>query len=360
MKKKQLPPQPKVSTGSTSGHESRRDDSKHVRRDSSVSTRRESLTKSIPRESITSTRRDSISSPSSHTVSDLISTPNCSSDLSSSTKSTSKGLKRTKSTINTVLNNTAGSNSSLRKVLNKTSETSKSNTSLMNFFESKKTDTSNLKTSAPKPTTTSINEENIVEQLNEITKELATNKILSQQVRTNSPLRDTTNMDDKLKKLANILSLETNDTPVKTTVVSPIKNQKDETSPIIINNKLNSTAMCSLIDDDTKDHKPIILDESERTVKKRKREPSDIENNINQSNILDILQKYKTTTKKEEKSPFLTKSPLPKLSTSTKEKDGASSLQKHFSKKLNAATSDNDQESDTDLDDLTLPSSMSL
>lgn len=357
MKKKQLPPQPKVSTGSTSGHESRRDDSKNVRRDSSVSSR-ESLTKSTPRESIASTRRDS--STSSHTVSDLMSTPNHSSDLSSSTKSTSKALKRTKSTINTVLNNTTGSNS-LKKVLSKKSETSKSNTSLMNFFESKKADASNLKTSAPKTTATPINEDNIVEQLNEITKELATNKILSKHVRENSPLRDTSNMDDKLKKLANILSLETNDSPVKAIFVSPIKKQKAETSPIIINNKSNGSATCSLIDEDSKDHKPIILDESERNVKKRKREPSDIENNINQSNILDILQKYRTSTKQqEEKSPFRTKSPLPKLSTTTKENDGQSSFQKLFSKKGNATTSDNDQESDTDLDDLTLPSSMSL
>lgn len=156
--------------------------------------------------------------------------------------------------------------------------------------------------------------------------------------------------------MADILSLETNDSAVKATVVvSPIKNQKDERSPIIINNKSNSTVMCS-IDDDIKDHKPSILDESKRTIKKRKREPSDIENNINQSNILGILQKYKTSTKQEEKSPFRTKSPNPKISATTKENDGTSSLQKLFSKKGNAATSENDQESETDLDDLTLPS----
>ena len=385
MRKPQV--RPKVTTitteESTSERKSRLDNTKNLSRESSVSARRES-SKSTRRESIGSTKRESLSSTSSHAISETISTPNTkahsSSDLfalgftstsASGSSSASKKLTRNKSSINTTLD-TSGSKS-VKTSLPKTDEKSKPNTSLnetlKNFFYSKKAPSP--KPVQPNITTESLNEDNIVEQLNEITKELATNKALSQKVRANSPLRNVTNMDDKLKKLANILSLETKDSPVKTnptpTSTSPLKskNKKDLTSPIIINAKANTSDLSStLFDEENKDHKSVIIDEPERTSKKRKRESTDIDTNINQNNILDILNKYKTSTqlsaKKKETSPFLKKSPIRK-SSATKEINGNSaSRKKNFFSKKGNTMSDNEQETDDDLEDLALPSSMHL
>jgi hypothetical protein len=351
----------------------------------------------MKRESVNSTREESVSNDISQELADKttlksetpIKKASNSNELNSST-STAKQLIRTKSTIadffdvaakslkktqqttdvttesNTsfgasltnITNNQKVENTNLKTNLSKSLKTAKSTTNLNT--PTLKDDNKKLKTILPNLTTISLNEKNIVKHMDELSKKLAENNELIR-TKSNSPFRNTTNLEERVKELADILNLEDKEAKVKAAIIS-INSQKDATSPVVISSKTSSGSFCSANGEKTDQKPQSSIDETEKTSKKRKRESAGVaEANINSNNILDILNKFKSTTplppNNKEKSPFLSKSPLPK-SSATKEIGGTSTLrqQKLFPGKkgstlvLNAMLSDSEQESDEDLE----------
>jgi len=371
-------------------------DDEHLELESSVSTKRESF-KSSPRESVNSTREESVSNNVSQDLAEKTTlksvTPTTkasnSNELNSS-NSTAKRLIRTKSTIADFFDI---GGKSLKKTQQTTDATPESNTSLdaslTNITDNQKLENTNLKqnlsktlkaaksstnlstptsqddnkkpkTILPKLTITSLNENNIVKHMDDLAKKIAENKEL--RTKSTSPLRNTTNLEERVKEMANILNLETK-------VAAAINSQKDATSPVVISSKTSSDSFCSGNGEKTC-QKQSSMDETEKSCKKRKRESTGIvEGNINSNNILDILNKFKSTTPlpptNKVKSPFLSKSPLPQKSSATKENGAASTLrqQKLFSGKksgtlaLNSMLSDSEQEFEEDLENTNLNSS---